>query len=220
MEVFSGVGHILRGGVLQPAQGGIVVVGAHVGHAVTGIAVGQIDRPAAVPAVKGELQDLHAGKARVLPEPVDGGRQKAQILRKNGPGPQGRFYRLKEPQAGPLPPAPFLSGRRPVGDGIIGVEPPKMVDAQYVINSALVVDAPYPPPEAVGLHEIPVKEGVAPELAVRGEAVGGTACHLDGLARPVQLELFRLGPYVHTVPRDVDGQVANEAHTAPAGVGF
>src|SRR5699024_3955471 len=60
-QVAAGVGHILAAGGLLPALGGDVVVGAGVDHAVGGVGVGQVS--ARLPAVEGELHDLHARAA-------------------------------------------------------------------------------------------------------------------------------------------------------------
>ena len=92
-----------------------------------------------------------------------------------------------------------------------------LVDAQHVVDLALVGDAALPPGVAVMLHKIPVKEGVAPELAAGGEPVGRTARHLGGQQVFVQLELLGVGPYVHAVAGDVDGQIPDDGH--PPGVG-
>ena len=51
-------------------------------------------------------------------------------------------------------------GLVPVGDGVIGVEPPEVVDAQGVVELELEGDAPQPPGVALLLHLLPVEQRV------------------------------------------------------------
>ncbi len=163
-----------------------------------------------VPAVEGELQHLHAGVARVFQQFAYRGGEEAQVLGNDVLSAQSLVHRLEESDArAGLPPA-IAGGLVAVGDGVVGVEAPEVVDAQGVVQLELEGDAPQPPGVAVLLHFFPVEKGVAPKLAVGGEAVGGTSGHLGGQALPVQLELVRVGPHVGAVSRDVDRQIADD----------
>ena len=194
-------------------------MGAGVDHAVGGVAVGQVIA-AVVPAVEGKLQNLHAGVARVPQQLAHRLSLEAQVLGDDVLPAQLFIDGLEEIQAGAGAPASVPGGFVAVGDGVIGVEAPEMVDAQRVVDGELEGDAAQPPLVAVLLHPLPVKEGVAPQLAVLGKAVGGTAGHLGGDAVPVQLELVRVGPHVGAVAGHVDGKVADDAHALAVGVGL
>ena len=210
VEVLPGQGHVRRLRLGQPAQGGVVVVGAHIGHAVGGVVVGLIGPAAAVPAVEGELEHLHAGEAGVGEELVDGGGEEAQILGDDGPLSDGRLQGPEEVQPRPRLPEALFGVLRPGGDGVVGLKPPEMVDAQHVVEAELKGDAAEPPAVAVGLHGLPVEQGVAPPLAVGGEAVGRTARHAGGAEGLVHLELGRVGPHVGAVLGHVDGKIPDD----------
>ena len=93
-----------------------------------------------------------------------------------------------------------------------------MVDPQGVADLELPGDPLEPPGIAVLRHLLPVEQGVAPQLAVRSEAVGRTAGHFGGPARLVQLELFRVGPHVGAVQGHIDGQVPQDGDPLPVDV--
>ena len=149
---------------------------------------------------------------------MDRGSEKAQILRDDLLFAQGPLHRLKQLDPRSLPPPPVLSGGLPIGDGVVGVKAPEVIDPQHIVDLTLIGDAAHPPGKVVSLHVVPVKEGVAPQLAVGGEAVGGTARHLGGPPVLVQLELLRVGPHVHAVGGDIDGQVPDDPDAFPIGV--
>ena len=216
-QVVHGEGPVLRGEAFQPAQGGVVVVGAHIAHAVSAVVMGQIVALHA-PAVKGHLQDLHAGEAS-LPEKLPHRVGKiAQVLGDDGLLSQSPLHRPEELHPGPLPPVAVPGGGRLGRDDVVGVEPPEVVDPQHIIEALLPADALDPPGVAVGLHPLPVEEGVAPQLAVGGEAVRRDAGHLHGPHVPVQLELSGPGPHVGGVAGDIDGQVPDKADAQAVGV--
>ena len=69
------------GSAVVPAGGRIVVMGAGVADAVTGIEL--VGKKGAFPAVEGKLQHTHAREAKGIPELFYLGRNQAQILREN-----------------------------------------------------------------------------------------------------------------------------------------
>ena len=211
---------IRRGGGGEPAQGRIVVVRAHIGHAVDGVIVGLIRPPAAVPAVEGKLQHLHAGIAGLRQEPLHGGGEEAQVLRDDGSPPHRLLHRLKEGQAGAGPPRPLPGRLRGGGDGVIGVKAPEMVDAHHVVQPELEGDAAHPPPVPVRRHPVPGEQGVPPPLAVGRKAVRRAAGHDGAAQRRVHLELLRVRPHVGAVLRGIDGQVADEGNAPLARQAF
>ena len=91
-----------------------------------------------------------------------------------------------------------------------------MVDAYHVIELLRAVNAAYPPAVAVGLHGVPVVQGIAPELAVLGEVIWRNTGDLGGDIVLVELEEARLAPHVGGVQRDIYGDIADEAHSGLA----
>ena len=218
VQVAHGALHILGRGGLHPAVDRLVVVGAHVGDAVVRVAVGAV--VAAVAAVKGELQHLHAGVAALFQQGVDILGQKAQILRDNAGAAQLFLDGGKQRIAGAFAPAAMLGGLVAVGDGVISRETAEVVDAHHIIDAAHMADAAHPP-GITGLgHSVPVKQRVAPQLAGGREAVWRAACHLGGQQVFVQLELLRAAPHIDAVQRDVNRQIADNVDLHAVGVAF
>src|SRR2546422_7785466 len=74
-------------------------------------------------------------------------------------------------------------------------------------------------PAIAGLSQrLPVVDGVAPELSLGAEVIGGHAG--DELWPPlfVQQEQVRVGPNVARVRRNEKGQIANQAHALSSGI--
>ena len=201
---------------VQPAPGGGVVVGAGVHHAVVGVIVGQV--AAVLVGVKGKLQHLHAGVAAVFQQALYRGGKEAQVLGDDG----GVLHVLvdgpDEVHAGALAPAAVAGGGVPVGDGVVALQPPEVVDAQHIVHGEVRLDALDPPGVAVLLHHVPAVEGVAPQLAVGGEGVRRAAGDLGGHVLLIQLEQPGLGPHVGAVHGHIDGRVPNDLHAPLVGV--
>lgn len=87
--------------------------------------------------------------------------------------------------------AAFLRGYLPAG-----FEAPEMVDAHPVEQLQLALHAFPPPAEAVLLHAVPVKQGVAPALAQFGEVIRRYPGHHGLLALCVEQEAFAPCPDV------------------------
>ena len=171
-----------------------------------------------IPVIKGKLQHLHTGVARVAEQLSHRGGEETQVLGDNVLFPQAAIHRLKKRNARTgLPDAVFCS-LVPIRDGIIGVEAPEVVNAQGVVELELPSDAPQPPGVAVLLHPLPVEQGIAPQLAVGGKVVRGAACNLGGPPVLIQLELVGIGPHVSAVQGHIDGQVPNDGNPLLVGV--
>ena len=172
---------------------------------------------ALIPAVKGELEHLHPGEARLAQHRAHRRGEEAQVLGDDLPAAQPLLRRPEEVHPRPGLPVAVPGGGLPGGDGVVGLEAPEVVQAQDVIDPELEGQPAQPPGVALLFHPRPVKQGVAPQLPVGGEAVGGTAGHLGGPPLFVQLELLRTGPHVGAVPRRVDGQVSDDGDPPPVG---
>ena len=138
------------------------------------------------------------------------GGEKAQILGDDILFAQRLVHRLEEADARAGLPAAVFGGGVPIGDGVVGVEASEVVDAKCIADLELPGDPLEPPGVAVLLHPLPVKKGVAPQLTIGREAVGGTAGHLGGPAVFVQLKLVWIGPHVCAVQSHIDGQIADD----------
>ena len=191
-------------------------MGAGVHHAVVGVIVGQV--AAVLVGVKGKLQHLHAGVAAVFQQALYRGGKEAQVLGDDG----GVLHVLvdgpDEVHAGALAPAAVAGGGVPVGDGVVALQPPEVVDAQHIVHGEVRLDALDPPGVAVLLHHVPAVQGVAPQLAVGGEGVRRAAGDLGGHVLLIQLEQPGLGPHVGAVHGHIDGRVPNDLHGFPVGV--
>ncbi len=214
MEVLPDIPAHRRALRRQPALNGLIVVGPGVHHAVMFIAVGKV---LAVPAlgVEGKLQHLHAGVARAAQQGAHRVGEEAQVLGNDLPSAQRPVHRFEEVQAGAGLPPPVSGGLVAVRDGVVLVKAPEVVDAQHVEQPELKTDAPQPPAVAILFHHLPVKQGIAPQLAIGRERVRRTARHLHRRQLLVQLELLGDGPHVGAVQRHIDGQVADDGNALP-----
>ena len=92
-----------------------------------------------------------------------------------------------------------------------------MVQAHVVVQLERALEAAHPPAVAVSAHDVPAIRGVAPQLAVRREAVGRAARLARGVAVGSHCEVLALRPDVGRVRAHVHGHVANDLD--PTGVG-
>ena len=128
--------HILRGCRMHPSHYGIIIVGTGVYHTVPGVIVRQI--VTVLPAIKGELQHLHAREATLLSQTMNSLRQKAQVLRNDGQITQRGPHRMEQFNARALPPHTVTGSGGPAGNGIITLKPTEMVNTvQSIEKTAL-----------------------------------------------------------------------------------
>ena len=173
---------------------------------------------AGVPAVKGELQHLHAGEAGVPDQLADGVGDKAQILGDDLVPAQNLLGSAEQLDAGSLLPMAELGGLVAVRDGVVFIEATEMVDPGHIVELVDIPQAGQPPVKAGFPVVIPAVQGVAPELARGGEAIGRTACHCGGHIAIIQLEQPGIGPGVGGVHGHIDGDVADDLHSLGVGV--
>ena len=182
-------------------------MGADVAQGVFRAVVGQV---CVAGVIKGELQHLHAGQAAVLQKLHHGGGHETQILGNEAHLGEPAHHRAQHVHAGALFPVAFLGALGGGGNGPVALKATEVVDADHVKELGSTADAADPPAPAVPAHGFPVVKGVAPELAVLGEVVGGNAGHHLGMAVPIQQEFLALAPDVGAVQRNVDGHVADD----------
>ncbi|MPM88543.1 hypothetical protein SDC9_135647 [bioreactor metagenome] len=156
--------HIGPPGGLQPAQHGVVVVGAGVHHAVFLVVVRQI--VTLFPRVKGKLQHLHTGVAAAAQQLPHTGGQKAQVFGDDLPPAKLLADGADEVEPRPLAPAAIAGVGCAVGDGVIAFQPAKMVNAHGVKQLKAGGKAAHPPIIAGLGQYIPAVQRVAPQLAV------------------------------------------------------
>ena len=191
-------------------------MGAGVADAVHGIQVGQV--VAFFPGVEAEFQNLHTGIAGIQLELTDLGGHVAQILGDEVQLRQGLPDGTEEALAGAGNPLAVPGGFVPGGNGPVAFEATEMVEANHVIHACGSGQSLDPPAVAGIGHLLPVVDGIAPELTVLGESIGGTACHHFGAAVLVQLEQLRLCPDIGAVQRNVNGHVTDDADALIVGV--
>ena len=181
---------------------------AGVADAICRVAVRQI--VARLAGIKGELQHLHAGEARILAQGDDLRGHKAEILGDDVETGERRLDRIDKALAGALAPMAAARGRLAVGHGPIALQTAEMVDTDGIVELARGAETPDPPAVAVVSHTVPVIERVAPELTVGGEVIGRDARDLRRAALIVELEVLALRPHVGAVERDIDRHVADD----------
>ena len=95
-----------------------------------------------------------------------------------------------------------------------------MIQADDIVHVEGGADAAFPPGETVGLHGVPVVDGIAPVLAGGRELVGRRASDAHWITGGVDLKELGRGPHLDRVVRDVDGQVADDKDVALVGIGL
>ena len=96
---------------------------------------------------------------------MDRREQKPQVLGDNGHIAQGPPQGFEKVDARAFQPLAVDGGFLPVGDGVIGVEGPEMVDAGHVEQPPGHVDPVHPPVIFCPFQKFPVVKGVPPKLA-------------------------------------------------------
>ena len=211
-----GRGDVGRGCFALPAHEGGIVVGTGVADTMAGIGVGQVI--GCFPGIKGELQHFHTRQAGFLQKLTNFRGQVAQILGDKLDVGESGGQNPNEVHARALYPAADLGGGLPIGHCPIAFQAAEVVDAENVVQPGGARDAPDPPGITVGLHGVPVVEGITPELALGSEIVRRHAGHLRGHVPLIQLERPGIGPHVGGVHGHIDGQVADDADALFVGV--
>ena len=172
----------------------------------------------AVLIIESELQDLHTGEIRVGEQFPHVLGDEAQILG-DDPSP-GEFltHTAEQFQTGRAFPFSVAGRALSVGDGVIAGKTAEVVDTYQIVDGEILLHPIQPPAKAVFLHLFPVVDGIAPQLTVGGESVGGTSRHHGGIVIFIQQELLRRTPYVHAVVSHVDGHIADDQNTLFVGV--
>ena len=187
---------------------------AGVDHAVSDMIVGQVGVGWA--GIKGELQDLHAGKAETVAQGLDLGGDDAQVFGNDRQIPQRRTDGFE--QASPRRGHPRAALRRPLfGRHLPGrLETAEMIDADTVEQCKCVAEAFDPPVEPLSFQRFPVVERVAPQLAGLAEVVGRYAGYGGRPPLVVQQKEIQVAPDIGRIIGHKDRDIADERH-APAG---
>ena len=160
--------------VIEPAHGGVIVVGAGVDDAV----LGRYEANAAVGAIDhGEMKHLHARETAVAAQFIDGVGDDTQVLRHDGHGPQRLGDSVEEGLARPLAPRAVNGGSFGARHFPVGLEASEMIDAHDVHQFVEFGEALLPPAVVVRLHGGPVVLRVAPQLAGFAEIIRRYAGH-------------------------------------------
>ena len=193
-------------------------MGTCVNHAVGGIFVGHI--AACFSGIKGKLQDFHPRIPRIFQKLADGVRHIPQIFCYNRQISQFLFNLYEQIDSHALFPVPVYGGAVSIRNGIVGIKAPEMVNA-YNIKQFKLGFQPVNPPAVSGLFVIcPVIQRIAPELSPRRKCVRRAAG--NGCRQPVfiQLEQLWIGPYIHTVKRNINRYIPDDFHVFFIGILF
>ena len=106
------------------------------------------------------------------------------------------------------------------GNGKILVKATEVINTNHIIELKAVPHPAAPPLEIGGPVILPAVQRVPPDLTVRGKGIRRTARDGSGSVVLVQLEQLRVSPYVGTVGRDIDGNVAHDLNVFCVGIGL
>ena len=188
---------------------------AGVHHARLGEALGQVRVVGR--AVEPELDDAHAGERVVVAQFVHRVVEHPEVFGdEREPGELGA-HGVEEVLTRALDPA---AAHRVLGLAVdlpVPRERPEVIDPHEVGQLEAATQAGEPPGVAVGGHDVPPVERVAPELARLAEVVGRAPGLHDQPTGLVEVELALVGPDVRGVVSDVDRQVTEEPDAALTG---
>ena len=158
-------------------------MGPGIDSAVSVVIIGHIF-PASrgIPGIEGKLQDLHVGIAGIPDQLSDRICHIAQVLGNDLKIREGLLQGSEDVHAGALLPEAVLCRGLSRGDGKVLVKAPEMVQTDHIIELSALGDPADPPGIPFFFVVVPVIEGVAPELAVRGESVRRNAGYLADLS--------------------------------------
>ena len=165
------------------------------------------------------MQHLHTRQAGLLQKLADLRGQIAQVLGDKLDVGELGGEDPDEVHTRPFYPAANSGGGLPVGHRPVALQAPEVVNAEDVVQPGGALDAADPPGVAVGLHGVPIVQGIAPELSIGGEVIGRNAGYLGGHVPLVQLESPGVGPHIGGVHGYINRQVADDADALFVGVG-
>ena len=193
-------------------------MGAGVHHTVAGVGVGQV--VARLPAVEGELHDLHARVTALGQHRLYLRGQEAQILSDDIAAAQRLLHGVDEVPVGAFFPVTARSSRASGRDGVVALKAAEVVDTHHIVDGSGMLHTLFPPAKAGGLVDGPVVQRVAPQLPVCRKGIRRAAGYMGKVHLSVGLEQFRMGPQVAGIRADVDGDIAHQQDTLAVGVGL
>ncbi len=159
-----------------------------------------------------ELQDSHPGEPELVAQAMHRRCNHTEVFGDDRERPQLGLGSLEELEPGRATPPAVPGGLLARLDRPGGHESPEVVDPREVEELEGATEALDPPAVALGPVGGPAVERVDPELAVRVEGVRGCA-RLDG-----EVEELPVEEDVGRRRRDIDRQIAQDAHTPVGGV--
>jgi hypothetical protein len=159
-------------------------------------------------AAEAELKHDHPREAQLLAQPLDGRRDRAEVLRDERECAERVLDGAKELDAGTATPASRLRRFGALRYRPIRHEAAEVIDTHRVDELERAAEAFDPPAVAFGAHGAPVVERIRPQLAGRAERVGRRA------GDRAALEELGARAVVRAALRDVDGEIAEDADAA------
>ena len=209
--VFQRMLALIRLRLPQPAEHGVVIVRAGIGHAVFRVVVRHVHVVLAFH--KRKLHHAHTRQLRFFQQVDHTVVDDAEVLGNDLRVFERAVHGVEEIRLRAVEPLPFFGGLRFGGHGPVGGKSAEVVDAHGVKQLKARAEAIHPPTVAVFFHLCPVIKRVAPLLAELAEIIRWHARHVLRLAVLCQVEQMAVRPHVGTVSRNVHRQIADDLHT-------
>ena len=165
-----------------------------------------------------ELQYPHSRKTQLLSQRYYLRGERSQILGDDFHPAEGFIYRGKELRSRALHPSALHGGRSVSGNFPEGLQASEVVNPHSVNEGEQTAKPLYPPAVSVLLHPLPAVLGIAPQLTLLAEVVGGAAGYCMGRTVIIQVKVLRVRPNIRTVGSHEQGQVTQYFHTFACGV--
>ena len=164
----------------------------------------------AILIIECEVKHLHSGEACIVEKLNYVLCDKTEVLCNNLRLGETLSNGAEESNAGSRIPFTVFSGGLAVGNVVIACKSAEVVDSENIVELICKTYSVDPPGEAILFHKRPVVDGVTPELTVRRESIGGTACNNCGIVIFIKQELLGSCPNVHRVVSNVDRHIADD----------
>ena len=218
-HIVPGQGAVFGGDGLEPADYRLVVVGTGVDHGIDGIVVGQIViGRAGVTGVEGKFQNLHAGETGIPDQLTDRICHIAQVFRNHFMPAQIPFHAAEQIDAGTLLPVAVFRGGIAVGNGVVLIKTPEVVDAGHIVHLVYIPQTAQPPLVSGLLVIVPAVQRIAPELAGSREAIRRTSRYSGRNVIFIQLEQFGMGPSIGRVHGNINRNIADDLNVFFVGI--
>ena len=161
--------------------------------------------------IKCKFNNLHIRVSAFLYQPSHRIRHKTKILCNDILMAKTMGNRTEQIHSRSFFPPPVSCGSISVGNGIVFIKSPEMINTHHIIHFKTVSKAFDPPFKAGLTMNIPVIKGIAPQLACGRKTIRRTSCHLCRPVFSIQLKQPGACPRIRAVHGNINRNISDNA---------